>query len=64
MKKLRNIFLLLLIAAVSLPAVAQRTYTITGTVVDPYDGSPIEGAVVSAMPTVRLRPSFQALKEN
>ena len=48
MKKLRNIFLLLLIAAVSLPAVAQRTYTITGTVVDPYDGSPIEGAVVSA----------------
>lgn len=48
MKKLRNIFLLLLIALVSLPAAAQRTYTITGTVVDPYDGSPIEGAVVSA----------------
>lgn len=48
MKKLRDIFLLLLIALVSLPVAAQRTYTITGTVVDPYDGSPIEGAVVSA----------------
>ena len=48
MKKLRNIFLLLLIALVSMPAVAQRTYTITGQVVDPYNGSPIEGAVVSA----------------
>ena len=48
MKKLRNIFLLLLIALVSMPAVAQRTYTITGQVVAPYNGSPIEGAVVSA----------------
>ena len=40
MKKLRNIFLLLLIALVSMPAVAQRTYTITGQVVDPYTGRP------------------------
>ena len=48
MNKLRNIFLLFLIAVVSLPAAAQRTYTISGTVLDPYDGSPIQRSVVSS----------------
>lgn len=48
MKKLRNIFLLLLIALVAMPAMAQSSYKITGRVVDPYKGDPIEGAVVSA----------------
>ncbi len=48
MKKLRNIFLLLLIALMSMPVMAQGSYKITGRVVDPYNGAPIEGAVVSA----------------
>ena len=48
MKKLRNLFLLLLIVSVSMPAVAQRTYTVTGKVMDSFKGAPIEGAIISA----------------
>lgn len=48
MKKLRNLFLLLLIVSVSMPAVAQRTYTVTGKVTDSFKGAPIEGAIISA----------------
>ena len=57
MKKLRNLFLLLITVLATTPVMAQRTYTVTGKVMDSFKGEPIEGAIVSATGLKQSEPT-------
>ena len=57
MKKLRNLFLLLITVLATMPVMAQRTYTVTGKVMDSFKGEPIEGAIVSATGLKQSEPT-------